>query len=71
MPRTRSLAWSELRTGVLTVLALIIIAVTIFTLTGSRGFFWQRYTLEDEVRQRRRPEERIARSAWPASRSEW
>jgi phospholipid/cholesterol/gamma-HCH transport system substrate-binding protein len=31
---------------VLTVLALIITGVTIFTLTGSRGFFWQRYTLK-------------------------
>src|SRR5438477_3144881 len=46
MPRTRSLAWSELRTGVLTIVAIIITAVTIFLLTGSRGFFWQRYSLK-------------------------
>jgi len=46
MPRTRSLAWSELKIGVVTVVALIITAVTIFTLTGSRGFFWQRYHLK-------------------------
>ncbi len=46
MPRTRSLAWSELRIGVMTVVALIITAVTIFSLTGSKGFFWQRYTLK-------------------------
>src|SRR5262245_49000396 len=46
MPRTRSLAWSELKIGLITVIALIITAVTIFTLTGSRGFFWQRYHLK-------------------------
>src|SRR5258705_9461177 len=46
MPRTRSLAWSELRIGLMTIIAIIITAVTIFTLTGSRGFFWQRYYLK-------------------------
>src|SRR3954470_24033604 len=46
MPRTRSLAWSELKIGVLTVFALIVLAVTIFLLTGDKGFFWQRYSLK-------------------------
>ena len=46
MPRTRSLAWSELKIGVVTIIALTITAVTIFLLTGSRGFFWQRYRLK-------------------------
>src|SRR5262252_8678350 len=46
MPRTRSLAWSELRIGVLTIVAIVIAAVLIFTLTGTRGFAWQRYTLK-------------------------
>jgi len=46
MPRTRSLAWSELRVGVVTLVAVVIAAVTIFMLTGSRGFFWQRYKLK-------------------------
>jgi phospholipid/cholesterol/gamma-HCH transport system substrate-binding protein len=46
MPRTRSLAWSELKIGVLTISALVIAAVTIFLLTGGRGFFWQRYELK-------------------------
>jgi len=46
MPRTRSLAWSELRIGVLTIIAVVIAAVLIFTLTGTRGFAWQRYTLK-------------------------
>ena len=46
MPRTRSLAWSELKIGVLTILAIVITAVTIFMLTGDRGFSWQRYYLK-------------------------
>ncbi len=46
MPRTRSLAWSELKIGVLTIVAIIIAAVTIFMLTGGRGFFWQQYQLK-------------------------
>jgi phospholipid/cholesterol/gamma-HCH transport system substrate-binding protein len=46
MPRTRSLAWSELKVGVLTIVALVIVGLTIFALTGSRGFFWQRYSLK-------------------------
>lgn len=46
MPRTRSLAWSELKIGVLTIAAVSITAVLIFSLTGTRGFFWQRYMLK-------------------------
>jgi len=46
MPRTRSLAWSELKVGILTVAAIVIAALTIFSLTGGRGFFWQRYRLK-------------------------
>jgi phospholipid/cholesterol/gamma-HCH transport system substrate-binding protein len=46
MPRTRSLAWSELRIGVVTIVALVITAITIFTVTGSAGFSWQRYSLK-------------------------
>ena len=48
MPRTRSLAWSELKIGVLTILAIVIAAVTIFMLTGLKGFSWQRYTLKTQ-----------------------
>jgi len=33
MPRTRSLAWSELKIGVLTIVAIVIAAVLIFSLT--------------------------------------
>jgi phospholipid/cholesterol/gamma-HCH transport system substrate-binding protein len=46
MPRTRSLAWSELRIGVMTIAAIAIAATLIFTLTGTSGFFWQRYSLK-------------------------
>jgi phospholipid/cholesterol/gamma-HCH transport system substrate-binding protein len=46
MPRTRSLAWSELKIGTLTIVAIVIAAALIFTLTGTRGFAWQRYTLK-------------------------
>jgi phospholipid/cholesterol/gamma-HCH transport system substrate-binding protein len=46
MPRTRSLAWSELKIGVLTITAIVITALTIFFLTGDRGFFWERYSLK-------------------------
>jgi phospholipid/cholesterol/gamma-HCH transport system substrate-binding protein len=46
MPRTRSLAWSELKIGVLTIVAIAITALLIFSLTGGTGFFWQRYTLK-------------------------
>jgi phospholipid/cholesterol/gamma-HCH transport system substrate-binding protein len=46
MPRTRSLAWSELRIGVVTIAALVITALTIFALTGDTGFSWQRFNLK-------------------------
>ena len=46
MPRTRSLAWSELKIGLLTIVAIVIAAVLVFSLTGAKGWFWQRYTLK-------------------------
>ena len=46
MPRTRSLAWSELKIGVLTVSAIVMATVLIFLLSGEGGFFWQRYPLK-------------------------
>jgi phospholipid/cholesterol/gamma-HCH transport system substrate-binding protein len=46
MPRTRSLAWSELKIGVVTIIAIVIACLLIFSLTGSKGFFWQRYPLK-------------------------
>jgi phospholipid/cholesterol/gamma-HCH transport system substrate-binding protein len=35
-----------LKIGVLTIVAIVIAAVLIFTLTGTKGFFWQRYSLK-------------------------
>jgi phospholipid/cholesterol/gamma-HCH transport system substrate-binding protein len=46
MPRTRSLAWSELKLGVLTIVAMGLAGFMIFMLTGDSGFFWQRYSLK-------------------------
>ena len=49
MPRTRSLAWAELKIGLLTIVAIVITALLIFSLTGTRGFFWQRYYLKTRL----------------------
>src|SRR5687768_16578494 len=46
MPRTRSLAWSELKIGLLTLLAVAIAMFLIFTLSGEGGFSWQQYGLK-------------------------
>lgn len=45
MPRTRSLAWAELKIGLLAAVALALTAFVIFLLSGEGGFFWQRYEL--------------------------
>lgn len=46
MPRTRSLAFSELKIGLLSIAALVIAATVIFLVSGTGGFFWQRYWLK-------------------------
>jgi phospholipid/cholesterol/gamma-HCH transport system substrate-binding protein len=46
MPRTRSLAWSELKIGALTVFAIVMATMLIFLLSGEGGFFWQRYAVK-------------------------
>lgn len=46
MPRTRSLAWSELKIGLLTLLAVGIAMFLIFTLSGEGRFSWQQYGLK-------------------------
>jgi phospholipid/cholesterol/gamma-HCH transport system substrate-binding protein len=46
MPRTRSLKWSELKIGIMAVVALLIAATLIVALGGEGGFFWQRYNLK-------------------------
>src|SRR4051794_15973127 len=46
MPRTRSLAWSELKIGILAVAALALAALLIIAVGGQAGFSWQRYQLK-------------------------
>jgi phospholipid/cholesterol/gamma-HCH transport system substrate-binding protein len=46
MPRTRSLAWSELKIGVMAVAALALTAVLVIAVGGASGFAWERYDLK-------------------------
>jgi phospholipid/cholesterol/gamma-HCH transport system substrate-binding protein len=46
MPRTRSLAWAELKIGMLTVFATVMASILVFAVGGAGGFFWQRYPLK-------------------------
>jgi phospholipid/cholesterol/gamma-HCH transport system substrate-binding protein len=46
MPRTRSLAWSELKIGLMAVIAMALTAVLIVAVGGASGFAWQRYDLK-------------------------
>jgi phospholipid/cholesterol/gamma-HCH transport system substrate-binding protein len=46
MPRTRSLAWAELKIGLVSLFALGATALLIFLLGGESGFFWQQYGLK-------------------------
>jgi phospholipid/cholesterol/gamma-HCH transport system substrate-binding protein len=46
MPRTRSLAWSELKIGLAFIVAVVLAGIMIFLLGGEGGFFWQRYSLK-------------------------
>ena len=46
MPRTRSLAWSELKIGIVAAIAVILASVLIVSVGGTGGFFWQKYQLK-------------------------
>jgi phospholipid/cholesterol/gamma-HCH transport system substrate-binding protein len=46
MPRTRSLAWSELKIGVLAVAALVLAIMIVIAVGGQGGLPWNRYTLK-------------------------
>src|SRR3982751_4828529 len=46
MPRTRSLAWSELKIGVMAVVALVLTVLLVIAVGGASGFAWERYDLE-------------------------
>jgi len=45
MPRTRSLAWAELKIGIVALSAMALAAMLIFAVGGAAGFSWQRYEL--------------------------
>ena len=46
MPRTRSLVWSELKIGIVVIVAVVLASVLIFLLSGDTGFPWQRYSIK-------------------------
>lgn len=46
MPRTRSLAWSELKIGIVAVAAIALATLLIVAVGGAAGFSWQRYNLK-------------------------
>jgi phospholipid/cholesterol/gamma-HCH transport system substrate-binding protein len=46
MPRTRSLAWAELKIGLVSVFAIVMATWLIFLLSGESGFWWQRYEIK-------------------------
>jgi phospholipid/cholesterol/gamma-HCH transport system substrate-binding protein len=46
MPRTRSLAWSELKIGIVAVAAIALAVMLIVAVGGQGGFSWQQYELK-------------------------
>jgi phospholipid/cholesterol/gamma-HCH transport system substrate-binding protein len=46
MPKTRSLAWSELKIGIVAVAAMVLAVMLIVAVGGAAGFSWQRYALK-------------------------
>lgn len=46
MPRTRSLAWAELKIGLISIFAIVMTLLLIFLLSGEGGFSWQQYGLK-------------------------
>ena len=50
MPRTRSLAWSELKIGIVALVALLLAILIIVAVGGQGGFAWQRYELKTKFK---------------------
>ena len=46
MPRTRSLAWAELKLGLVGIAATAIAVMIVLAVGGQGGFFWERYGLK-------------------------
>src|ERR1043165_7966198 len=45
MPRTRSLAFSELKIGIIAVTAIALATMLVLAVGGQAGYFWQQYPL--------------------------
>jgi phospholipid/cholesterol/gamma-HCH transport system substrate-binding protein len=50
MPRTRSLAWSELKIGIVAAVAVVLAILIIVAVGGQGGFAWQRYELKTKFK---------------------
>jgi phospholipid/cholesterol/gamma-HCH transport system substrate-binding protein len=46
MPRTRSIAWAQLKIGIIGVAALVLATVLILAVGGQGGFFWERFPVK-------------------------
>lgn len=46
MPRTRSLAWSQLKVGIIAVVAIVLATMLVFAVGGDSGMFSERYHLK-------------------------
>jgi phospholipid/cholesterol/gamma-HCH transport system substrate-binding protein len=49
MPRTRSVAWAQLKLGIIGIIAALLLVVVIVALGGTGGFPWQRYPLKTQL----------------------
>jgi len=50
MPRTRSIAWAQLKLGIVGVIALVLVTVVVAAVGGQTGFFWQLYPIKLQFR---------------------
>lgn len=48
MPRTRSIAWAELKLGLVGIVALMLLVAIIVAVGGQGGFWWDRYPLKTQ-----------------------
>ena len=46
MPRTRSIAWAQLKIGIISVAAMTLATLLILAVGGQGGFFWERYPIK-------------------------
>lgn len=46
MPRTRSIAWAQLKIGVIGIIAAVLVVVMVIAVGGQGGFFWNRYPIK-------------------------